>query len=145
MARHILLLGLLLISSMASAEIYKWVDANGEVHYQDHPRGSTEIFSASETPAKKTGSKTSKQAPANSKLLSDLEKARKQREQARKKKMAKERKQAEKCINYRFQTDKLEARMKKKYSEFSNDRPPEYAQLQKQLKRRRQYLQQYCN
>lgn len=145
MVRLILLSGLLLMSSMASAKIYKWVDANGEVHYQDHPRGSQQIFSTKGTSVKKSDSKPTQQKPADSKLLKDMEKARKQREQARKAKQAKARKQAEKCINYRFKTDKLEARLKNKYSQFSNDRPPEYAQLKKQLKQRKDYLQKYCN
>jgi hypothetical protein len=35
--------------------------------------------------------------------------------------------------------------MKKKYSQFNNDRPPEYDRLKKQLDRRRQYLDKYCN
>lgn len=145
MARLILLLSLLLMSSMVSAKIYKWIDANGEVHYQDHPRGSPEVFSTVNTPAKKSTDKSSSGKQANTKLLKDMEKARKQREHKRKAKLAKQRKQAEKCINYRFKTDRLEARMKNKYSQFSNDRPPEYAQLEKQLKQRKAYLQQYCN
>lgn len=148
MTRLILLLGLLLISNMASAEIYKWIDKNGEVHYQDHPRGSQQIFSAAKTSAKKSTKslqKNVKQKSATAKLLKDMEKSRKQREKVRKAQLAKERKQAEKCINYRFKTDKLAANMKKKYSQFSNDRPPEYTQLQKQLERRKQYLETYCN
>lgn len=145
MARLILLMGLLLFCSLASAKIYKWVDANGEVHYQDHPRGSTEIFSASDQSANKSDHKSVQHKNSHKKLLNEMEKARKQRERARKQKEEKERKLAEKCINYRFKTDKLANRIKTKYSQFSNDRPPEYTRLQKQLKRRRQYLDKYCN
>lgn len=145
MIRLTILISMLLISSMASAKIYKWVDGNGVVHFQDHPRGSTEIFSSTAPSDKKAGDRKKNQKPATSKLLKDMEKSRKQRERARKQEQAKERKQAEQCINYRFQTDKLAARMKKKYSQFSNDRPPEYDRLKKQLDRRRQYLDKYCN
>jgi len=145
MIRLTILMVMLLISSMAMAKIYKWVDANGVVHFQDHPRGSTEIFSTTETSAKKTGEKKKNQKPATTKLLKEMEKSRKQRERARKQEQAKARKQAEQCINYRFKTDKLAAKMKKKYSQFNNDLPPEYDRLKKQLDRRQQYLDKYCN
>lgn len=36
--------GLLLISAAASAEMYRWVDSAGKVHYSDRPtQGSTEV------------------------------------------------------------------------------------------------------
>lgn len=36
--------GLLLVSAAAAAEMYRWVDAEGEVHYSDRPaRGAEEV------------------------------------------------------------------------------------------------------
>lgn len=147
MTRLILLLGMLLISGMTYAEIYKWVDAQGQVHYQDHPRGTTERFSTDEGVGAHTSDtgKTVEQHPQTQKLLKALEKSRKQREQALHKKQVEQRKQDEKCIRLRDQAVKMEARLKKQYSEFSNDRPPSYALQQKKLQQRKQYLEKYCN
>lgn len=146
MARLILLLGMLLISGMVSAKIYKWVDAQGVVHFQDHPRGTAEKFSTDEGAG--TGSKkrstAAKQIPKNQKLLKALEKSRKQREKALHKKLAEQRKQDQRCIKLRDQAVKMEARMKKQYSEFSNDRPPSYALQQKKLQQRKKYLDENC-
>lgn len=144
MTRQLFFLGLMLVSSMTSAEVYKWVDAQGQVHYQDHPRGSTEKFSTDESSSKQT-SQASHKKRKTKKLLNAMEKSRKQREQDLHKRLAAQRKQDEKCIKLRDQAGKLEARIKKQYSEFSNDRPPSYDRQQKQLVQRQKYLEKYCN
>ncbi len=54
--RRSVLFGLALLScGLAEAEVYKWVDENGRVHYGDRPRGDTaeelDVRSAPTTPA----------------------------------------------------------------------------------------------
>ena len=140
-----LLLSLLLASGAASAEVYKWVDAKGQVHYEDHPKGAQdEKISIDDSTADKAGAlKINK--PDTQKLLKEMEQSRKQREQSRHKKLNAQRKQDQKCLSERNKLRKLEAKMQKKYSEFSNDRPASYQRQEAELEDRKKYLQQYCN
>jgi hypothetical protein len=140
----LLLLSLVLVSGAASAEVYKWVDAKGVVHYEDHPKGGQdEKISIDESAVKVDAQEANKLK--TQKLLKDMEKSRKQREKQQHKKLADQRKQDEKCIKERNKLRKLEARMQKKYSEFSNDRPPSYQRQQAELADRKKYLDKYCN
>lgn len=145
MKAMLIMLSLLLASGYAGAEVYKWVDAKGEIHYEDHPKGTPEgKISTDNGDADKIDYNAINKRKTEE-VLKDMEKSRKQREQSRRKKLAEQRKQDEKCLNERNKLRALQARMKKKYSEFSNDRPPSYQRQQAELNERRKYLDNYCN
>lgn len=139
------LLSLLLASAYVCADVYKWVDDKGQVHYQDHPRGSPQGKISIDGNTMEKGDTPEIKELNSKKLLKDMEKARKQREKDRHKKLAAQRKQDEKCLKLRSQIRKLEARMHKGYSEFSNDRPPGYQRQQAELADRKKYVSENCN
>jgi len=143
--KHGLLIALacLLYSGVASAEIYKWVDEKGETHYQDHPRGKVTGISMDEKGSKVESDEAKK--IKTRKLLKDMDKARKQREKQRHKKLVEQQKQNEKCLKMRSKLRKAEARLDKDYSEFSNDRPASYARKKAELTERRKFFDKYCN
>lgn len=130
MARLILVLLMLLLSGMAPAEIYKWVDAQGVVHFQDHPKGVPEKFSTEE----KAG-----QAKQATHIIKQSHKTQKSPKTA-----GKSGKQDKQCKKLRDQANKLEARMKH-YSQFKDERATSYLRQQKQLIQDRQYLDRNCN
>ena len=140
-----LLVSLLMISPFAVAEVYKWIDDKGEVHYQDHPRGTRDAKISIDENSAATVDAQQLNKLKTKKLIKEMEKARKQREKNRHKKLAAQRKQDDKCLKQRNKLHKLEARMQKHYSEFSNDRPPAYQHQQAELAERRKYLDKYCN
>lgn len=140
-----ILLSLFVISHMASAEVYKWVDDKGQVHYGDHPRGSHDEAISVDAKATQKADVQQLHKIDTDKLIKDMEKSRKQREKARHKKLARQRKDDEKCLKQRNKVRKLEARMHKHFSEFSNDRPAAYQRLQAELKDREKFLDEYCN
>ncbi len=139
------LLSLLLVSTPVFADVYKWVDEKGQVHYQDHPQGTPEgSISIDDGAVEKVDAQAINQLKTK-KLLKDMEKARKQRDKTRRKKELTQRKQEEKCLKQRSQIHKLEARMQKHYSEFSNERPASYEHQSEELAERKKYLDEYCN
>ena len=143
--KGIVLLCLLLTSGIACAEVYKWVDGKGGVHYEDHPKGGQdEKISIDTDSAGKTDAQGTEKVKTQ-KLIDAMEKSRKEQTKLRKKRLADQRKQDEKCMKERNKARKLEARMKQNYSEFSNDRPASYQRLEAELEDRKKYLQQYCN
>lgn len=48
MMRSLTLIGLLLLSMLAHATVYKWVDKDGKVHYSDEPRANAEAVEVNE-------------------------------------------------------------------------------------------------
>ena len=135
----------LLLSGLANAEIYKWVDDKGQVHYQDHPRGDN-----NEKISVDADSATQKDARAlekvkTEKLIDAMEKSRQQEAKLRAKKLAEQRKQDEKCLKERSRLHKLEAKLEKNYSEFANKRPASYDREAAELADRKKYIGQYCN
>jgi|GEM_PF-1804954 len=140
-----LLLSLLLVSGAATAEVYKWVDDKGQVHYEDHPKGGQdEKISIDDSASDKVDAlKINK--PDTQTLLKEMEQSRKQREKTRHKKQNAQRKQDQKCLSERNKLRMLEARMQKKYSEFSNDRPASYKRQEAEVADRKKYLDTYCN
>lgn len=84
-----LLIILLLASANAFAELNKWVDANGKVHYSDQPPPANvkvkTLHSASGTAAPPSaGSVTASSAPAAPKTMAEREAEFKKAQQARK-------------------------------------------------------------
>jgi hypothetical protein len=140
-----LLLSLFVASTTAFAEVYKWIDAKGEVHYQDHPRGSDDDKISIDNSAVDKVDAQALHKLNTQKLIKDMETSRKQREKSRHKKLVVQRKQDEKCLKQRSKLRKLEAKMQKHYSEFSNDRPASYQRQQAELADRKKYLNEYCN
>lgn len=145
MKEFMLAVSLLLLCSTASAEVFKWVDAKGQVHYEDHPKGSQDekIF-IDEGSAGQADTQASDKVKTQ-KLIDAMDKSRKQQVKLQAKKLADQRKQDEKCLKERNKVRKLEAKMQKNYSEFSNDRPASYQRLEAEVADRKKYLQQYCN
>jgi hypothetical protein len=141
----LLVLSLLLISAAVSAEVYKWVDDKGEVHYGDRPKGDQDApISIDTSSASKADAQESEKAKTQ-KLIDAMDKSRKEQAKLNKKKLADQRKQDDKCLKERDKLHKLEAKMQKNYSEFSNDRPASYQHLEAEAADRKKYLQQYCN
>jgi len=139
-----LLLSLLVASTTAFAEVYKWIDDKGEVHYQDHPQGSDdEKISIDDGAVDKVDTQALHKLNTQ-KLIKAMEKSRQLREKNQHKKQIAQRKQDEKCLKQRNKLRKLEARMQKHYSEFSNDRPASYQRQQAELLDRKKYLDEYC-
>ena len=143
--RVLLVIGMLLIYTVVFADVYKWVDDKGQVHYTDQPKSDhSEKISVEEG-----GGAGSTTPPPNKtdtqKLIKDLEKSRKQREKARRKKHEAARRQEAKCLQERSKIRKLEARMQKNYHEFSNDRSPAYTRQAAELAERKKHLDKYCN
>ena len=144
--KGILLLCLLCLSAMASAEVYKWVDDKGQAHYEDQPKGAQAKKIAVDTGTPGQGDSEAANQRKTQQVLDDMEKSRKQREKIHQKKRAEQRKQDAKCLTERNKIRKLEARMNKKhYSEFSNNRPASYQRQEAELADRKQYLDKYCN
>lgn len=141
--KGIVILCLLLTSGLVNAEVYKWVDDKGEVHYEDHPKGETAKISIDADSAAKVSEPETEKAKTQ-KLIDAMEKSRKEQAKARKKQLAEQHKQDEKCMKEKNKTRKLEARMQKKYSEFSNDRPDSYNRLEAELADRKKYIAEYC-
>jgi hypothetical protein len=145
MKASLLLVSLMLLSLNANADVYKWVDSKGQVHYGDQPKGDRqEKISIDSSPVEKTDSPAEQQRKTD-KLLKDMEKSRKQREKLLHKKRMAQRKQDEKCLKQRNAIRKLEAKMQKHYSEFSNDRPPSYQRQEAELADRKKFVDKYCN
>jgi hypothetical protein len=138
-------LSLFMLCNVASAEVYKWVDDKGEVHFGDSPKGSQDAkISIEENAAAHTDTAQPTQADTQ-KLIDSMEQSRKQRAKQRQQQRAAQRKQDEKCLKERNKLRKLETKMQKHYSEFSNDRPASYQHLEAEAAERKKYLQQYCN
>ncbi|MBI1423721.1 MAG: DUF4124 domain-containing protein [Gammaproteobacteria bacterium] len=143
--RVLLVIGMLLIYTVVFADVYKWVDDKGQVHYTDKPTSDhSEKISVEDEGVAGSTAPPPKQ-PDTQKVIKDLEKSRKQREQARHKKHEMERRQEAKCLTERNRIRKLEARMRKNYREFSNDRSPAYARQAAELAERKKHLDKYCN
>jgi len=140
-----LLWSLMLISPPLFADVYKWVDSKGQVHYQDHPQGTPEGKISTNDSAAEKGDAPAINKLNTKKLIKDMEKARKQRDKTRHKKELAQHRQEAKCLKQRNQIHQLEARMQKHYSEFSNDRPPSYQRQADELAERKKYLDEYCN
>jgi hypothetical protein len=115
------------------------------VHYQDHPRGSDDDKISIDNSAVDKVDAQALHKLNTQKLIKDMETSRKQREKSRHKKLVVQRKQDEKCLKQRSKLRKLEAKMQKHYSEFSNDRPASYQRQQAELADRKKYLNEYCN
>lgn len=144
MKKLILITGLLFFYSIACAQVYEWVDDKGQKHFQDHPRGTQEGgIAVDESPVNKDD--IQQQNQKTKEVIHDLEKARKQREKAQNKELAKRHKQDAKCLKLRSKVRRLEARMKKQYREFNNDRPPSYERQEAELKDRKSYIEDNCN
>jgi hypothetical protein len=145
MKSMLILCCLLLFTVSVSAEVYKWVDDKGQVHYEDHPKNSHEEKIATDgSTAGKLDTREAEQRKTE-KLLKQMEKSRKSRQKQRHKKLAKQQKQDEKCLKKRNKIRKLEARMKHNYSEFSNDRPDSYQRLEAEVADRKKYYDKYCH
>jgi len=140
----LILIACVLFTATAGAEVYKWVDEKGVIHYQDHPRGQQAGGISTDEQSTKVDTKEIKKLDSR-KVVRDMEKARKRREKERRKKLAERQKQDEKCMILRSKLRKLEAKMDKNYSEFSNDRPPSYQRQQADLTERKKYINKYCN
>lgn len=138
MTRLLLVLLMLLLSDVTFAKIYKWVDAQGEVHYQDHPRGTPEKFY--------NGDNTGAAKQQDNHIITQQPKAMKESrpQKAERKTMDEQRKQAEQCNKIREQVNKLETRLKQD-GKFAKENPASYLRQQKLLIQRRQYLDQHCH
>lgn len=147
MTRLILVVLMLLLSSVSFAKIYKWVDAHGEVHYQDHPRGTPEeIYNggASNSAAQNRGRHTVTRQHETQKQTNTIKKSRDRRDKAADRALAAQRKQAEQCNKIRGQVDRLEAKLKE-YGRSGNEHPTNYLHQQKLLIQRQRYLDRHCN
>lgn len=141
----VILLGLVLVSATTSAEVYKWVDENGQVHYEDHPKdgGPGKVVIEGAKPDGIDLQEINKRKTQE--LLEDMEKSRKHKEKEREKKHAEQRKQDEKCLDERNKIRKLEAKMKREHREFSNDRSDSYRHYEAEVTDRQKYINKYCN
>ncbi len=63
MTRPILALAALLLPALASAQLYKWVDKDGKVHYGDQPPPAAASKSIAAPPAGPAGAPAAKAAP----------------------------------------------------------------------------------
>lgn len=138
------LLGLLLLCGTAHAEVYKWVDDKGQVHYGDHPKGGGSGEVAIDNKPEDASPSADSNKHKTEEVLKDMEKSRKQKEKAQKKKYAAQQKQDEKCLQEQNKIRKLEAKMQRDYREFSNDRSDSYKRAEAEVADRRKYIEQYC-
>ena len=98
MRPQILLLTSVLILSQAHAEIYKWTDDNGNVHYGDKPRENAELMNMPKEASPGFGNVDAKRADQRQKLLDAYEDDRRleKKDQAKARKEAKRKKRA--CV-----------------------------------------------
>ena len=96
MIRHILSLSLLLSISISHAEIYKWVDEQGKVHYGDKPVSNSETLNIN---TEKTGNQNSlsKRRERQRKLTESLEEDRQEKQAAAEKKKKQRQKDKRNC------------------------------------------------
>lgn len=141
----IVFFGLVLVSATTSAEVYKWVDEQGVIHFEDRPKGSGNGEIAIENKKQEGIDLQEINKRKTQELLDDMEKSRKQKEKEREKKHAEQRKQDEKCIDERNKIRKLEAKMKREHREFSNDRSDSYRRNEAEVADRQKYIDKYCN
>jgi cytoskeletal protein RodZ len=79
MRRPSIALVLLLVAPLATAQVYKWTDAQGTTHYSESPPpGNTKysqvtVATGSEAPASSSSSSTSTSSSANSQSSSDAQ------------------------------------------------------------------------
>ncbi len=112
--RHIVLLLLCFLSSAASAQITKWVDANGKVHYSDQPPATnvaTEKLNIKSNP--KPAGESNQPAAAKSYIEKDQEyrKRRVEQEESKvkqEKELAESLKKKENCISARNSLQSLQ-------------------------------------
>jgi len=138
-------ISLLLLHSLASAEVYEWVDEKGQKHFQDHPRDTPEGGISIDEEHVEKADTLKQENQKRLEVIKEMENARKQRQKERHKALIKQRKQDEKCLKLQSQVHKLESRMQKHYREFSNDRSPAYERQQAELAERKKFMEQYCN
>lgn len=107
----ILAIAALLISGFACAgEIYKWTDADGNVHYGDRPTGESQVERVAIASRNTNSAAVSDRVQAHDELQTSRQEARAKRAedaQAAAKEQAEEEKRQEQCQMYRSRLEKF--------------------------------------
>ncbi len=97
---HIAVLGLMLLSGGSSAQMYKWTDANGNVHFSDKPQPNAQKLEI-RTPGSSGIGTSNRQQRSQQELLKDLEYSRRQREQEAARSAQQRQQQEQRCVQLR--------------------------------------------
>ena len=104
-----LALALALASAVATGEVYKWVDADGNVHYGDRPPATeVDARSLSLPPAPAEEPDQARRSLKQRRLLEAFEAERNQRDQAEAEALAARRERARDCKNARRELARFE-------------------------------------
>lgn len=110
-ARVILVIAALQVAFPASAEIYKWVDGQGRVHYGDRPEGesSTQQIEVDEAPSAPPSSDSMSREEKRRRLLETMQEDRDEKAERRAQKKAERERDHRNCIQYRDRKRQLES------------------------------------
>lgn len=109
-ARSLLGLVVLLIALPASAEVYKWVDDQGRVHYGDQPMDETSTLQIEidEIPTNAPASDSLSREEKRRRLLESMQEERFEKKERRAKKKAERERDHRKCILYKDKMRRFE-------------------------------------
>lgn len=97
---------LLLISSVASAEVYRWRDADGKLHYGDRPPADAERMNIRSAPSSPTRAPTNTDRKETRQRLLDLyREEREEKKKLKQERIAKRKERKEKCLQARVDLD----------------------------------------
>jgi hypothetical protein len=100
---------LMLASAMASAEVYKWLDADGNVHYGDRPPGTgSDSQSVTLPPAPTKDADHEQRSLLQRRLLEAIDSERAERDQVQSELAAAKRERALKCEKARLDLARFE-------------------------------------
>lgn len=142
--RVICLAAFCLISSISLAEMYKWVDEDGNTHYTQSPPPEGMEGTTIKPPPKVNVRQAQKELETRKRLLADMEKERKEKQQATIKKQQEEKQQKAKCEQARARLASYERPRVNLIDEEGNPIRATEEQRQAELAKSRELVEKLC-